>query len=414
MYNRGIHKSLIIPKPWVKGCVVGSMPEKVPFPVMLPFTSKLDTYLGGELLRFLAVSIVLVTLIVFFSDTLFDFLREMQDLGLPLGMAFKFLLLQTPSALAFAFPPALFLTILMIYNQLNQRFEIVALRMNGQSLWRLFRPGFLMALLVALLTLFSTEVLVPISQIQLDLLREQVITSTQLKLNKDGITLPIFVDGKWAKLIHANRAMPNHLEGVTFAQRSPRGSVQLIQAETADFIGQQWSMHGVRALSSLPGRNRFAVNHLATVRRPQLMDVGPEALARLRGGFRDSKLTFLGLRNYIKRNLGNGEDVHPKLYTKKWERLAQPLNCFALAFIGFPLALAPPRQSGARGFVYALAALFLLYIVRSVIISLGQGGLLTLNGLIPFDLSIGLATVLPGIVLIVAGIVLIHRKSYEL
>ena len=381
---------------------------------MFPFTSKLDAYLGRELLRFLTISIVLVTLIVFFSDTLFDFLREMQDLGLPLSMAVKFLILQVPLALGFAFPPALFLTILMIYNQLNQRFEIIALRMNGQSLWRLFRPGLLVALLVAGLTLFSTEVLVPMSQIQLDILREEVITSTQLKLNKDGITLPVFVEGKWTKLIHANRAMPNRLEGVTFAQRSPRGSVQLIQAKTADFVGNQWTMHGVRALSSLPGRDRFAVNHLGTVRRPQLMDVDPAALAKLRGGFHHSKLTFLGLRRYIKESLGSGEDVNPKIYTKKWERLAQPLNCFALVFIGFPLALAPPRQSGSRGFVYALFALFLLYIVRSIVISLGQGGLLTLNGAIPFDVSIALATVLPAVAMIITGVVIIHRKSYQL
>jgi lipopolysaccharide export system permease protein len=376
--------------------------------------SKLDAYIGGELLRFLGVAVVLVTLIVFFSDTLFDFLREMQELGIPIGMAMRFLVLQIPLALAFAFPPALFLTILMIYNQLNQRFELIALRMNGQSLWRMFRPALAVSILVAGLTLFSTEFLVPVTQIQLDILREEVVTSSQLKLNKDGITLPIFVDGRWAKLIHAERASKNRLEGVTYAQRSERGSVQLIQADVANFQGNQWVMQGVRALSSLPGKDRFAVNRLGVVTRKQLMDVDPAALAKLRGGFHHTKLTFVGLRKYIKSALGHGEAVHPKLYTKKWERIAQPLNCLALAFMGFPLALAAPRQSGARGFVFSLAALFALYILRSVIISFGQGGLLTLNGLIPFDVSIALATLGPAMVMMVVGILLTHRKSYEI
>jgi lipopolysaccharide export LptBFGC system permease protein LptF len=83
-------------------------------------------------------------------------------------------------------------------------------------------------------------------------------------------------------------------------------------------------------------------------------------------------------------------------------------------FVGFPLALSAPRQSGARGFIFALAAMFALYIVRSVFISLGQGGLLTFGGLLPYDVSIACATILPAVTLIFLGVWLIRKKSYQL
>ena len=142
-------------------------------PVSNPFyIHPLERYIARELLGFLGISLTLVTLIVFFSDTLFDFLREMQDLGLPISLALEFLVLQIPVALAFAFPPSLFLTVLMIYSQLNQRFELIAMRMTaGLSLWRLARPALFLAILMAGLTFLSTEFLVPAAQFRLDGLR---------------------------------------------------------------------------------------------------------------------------------------------------------------------------------------------------------------------------------------------------
>jgi lipopolysaccharide export LptBFGC system permease protein LptF len=76
------------------------------------------------------------------------------------------------------------------------------------------------------------------------------------------------------------------------------------------------------------------------------------------------------------------------------------------------LALAPPRQSSAKGFLYAILALFALYIGRNISISLGQGGLLTLGSLIPYDLSVALSCLLPSLVMLLVGAWMIRRKSY--
>ena len=95
-----------------------------------------------------------------------------------------------------------------------------------------------------------------------------------------------------------------------------------------------------------------------------------------------------------------------------WERIAHPLNCLAFMFIAFPLALAPPRQSSAKGFLYAIITLFAFYIGRNISISLGQGGLLTFGGLLPYDLSVGLACILPSLLILLFGAWLIRRKSY--
>jgi lipopolysaccharide export system permease protein len=378
-------------------------------------SNKLERYIGGQLLHFLGISITLVTLIVFFSDTLFDFIKEMQDLGMPLGLAMQFLILQVPTALAFAFPPSIFLTVLMIYTQLNQSFELIAMRMNAnRSLWSIFSPALILSLMMAGLTFFSTEILVPAAQFRMDMLREEVLTSSQLKLNKDGITLPIFKDGKWIKLINAEQASKNALKGLTFVQRSESGNIEVIQAEDAQYRDAQWQLQGVRIFASLPKKDRFVVNRMANLQKSQLLSIDSETLEDVRLGFHHSKLSFFKLRQYIKDQLAAGEDVAPKLYTKVWERIAQPINCMALVLVAFPLALAAPRQSASRGFLFAIAALFTLYIVRAVFISMGQGGLLSFGGLLNIEQSIALACISPGVIIAVIGIGLIQKKSYTL
>jgi lipopolysaccharide export LptBFGC system permease protein LptF len=373
----------------------------------------LERYLCGQLYGFLLISITMVTLIVFFSDTLFDFIKEMQDLGLSLDLAVEFLLLQVPNAFVFAFAPSVFLTVLMVYSQLNKQFELVAMRMNGISLWRIFSPVLGVGLMVAILSGFASEIWIPTSQLRLDVLREEVITSSQLKLTKDGITLPIFKDGQWDRLIHAEHASLNNLEGFTFIQREKSGGFQVIQASQAQYTGQAWNLNGVRLFSYLPDQNRFVVNAMGQVQKRELLEVDQDLLQKSNLKFHHSKVSFGGLRRHIEAETAAGNEVPPKLYTMLWERFGQPLNCLALAFMAFPLAITPPRQSGAKGLIYAVATLFILYVSRAVFISLGQGGLLTFGGFLPFETSIALACLLPGVVMILLGAWLIHRKSFR-
>ena len=376
------------------------------------FANRLEAYIGKQLWKMLGLTITLVTLIVFFSDTLFDFLREMQDLGLPLSLAFQFLILQVPIAFAFAFPPSVFFTVLLVYSHLNQQFELIALRMNGVSLWRIFRPAFIVGLVMACVTFASTEWLIPSAQRMADNLREEVLTSSQLKLTKDGIVLPLFKEGRWVKLIRAEKASLNHLEGFTFVQRSKSGNIEVIQADSADYRSPQWQLNGVRIFSALAGENRYIVNSLNQVQKSHLLNVDEDILSQAKTGFHHSKVGFFELARHIQSERQAGHKVPQKWVTMLWERLAQPLNCLALMFMAFPLALAPPRQSSAKGFLYAIIALFALYIGRNISISLGQGGLLTLGGLIPYDLSVALACVLPSVVMLLVGAWLIRRKSY--
>ena len=376
--------------------------------------SRLDVYIGQQLWKMLALSMTLITLIVFFSDTLFDFLKEMQDLGFPLSFAFRFLVLQVPTALAFAFPPSVFLTIFMVYSHLNQHFELIALRMNGLSLWRLFQPAFVLGLLAACLSFASTEWLIPNAQRQIAELKEEVLTSTQLKLTKNGITLPLFKDGQWVKLIHAEKASLNHLEGFTFIQRSQSGNIEVIQAQSADYQSPQWQLNGVQIYGVLAGNQRFVVNRMARVQKSQLLDVDEETLKANQGDFHHSQVGFAQLAQRIK-EARQGETPPPtKWVVMLWERLAQPLNCLALVFMAFPLALAPPRQSSAKVFTLAIVTLFALFFLRYISISLGQGGLLMFGNTLSFDASVAVACLLPTLLLLGLGAWLIHRKSYSL
>ena len=136
---------------------------------------------------------------------------------------------------------------------------------------------------------------------------EEVLTSSQLKLNKDGITLPLFQDGRWVKLIHAEAASKNRLQGLTFVQRSRNGTVEVIRARDAAYRDAQWQLEDVRIFASLAEQNRFVVNRIGNLQKARLLSVDAESLSGVRLGFHHSKLGFLALQEHITDELRKGK-----------------------------------------------------------------------------------------------------------
>jgi len=117
----------------------------------LRFNALMDRYILRQLLDFFLLGIVVFTLVAFFSDTLLKFIREIQKFGLPFGAILTLIGLQLPKSVALVIPPSCFFAALMVYTNLNNHFEIIAMRMNGISLWRLMQPAVLLGAFCSLL-----------------------------------------------------------------------------------------------------------------------------------------------------------------------------------------------------------------------------------------------------------------------
>ena len=87
-----------------------------------------------------------------------------------------------------------------------------------------------------------------------------------------------------------------------------------------------------------------------------------------------------------------------------FDKLALPATTFALALIGVPLAITPPRVRYNRGFLFSILIIFAYYLIRALSISFGEAG-----SIAPF-----LAAWMPNIVLTITGLALYYKKVYTI
>ena len=396
---------------------------------MLPFTNRLDSYIGKQLFGFLSITLLLITLVVFFSDTLFDFLREMQQLGIPLHLAFQFLALSLPDALVFALAPSVFLTCLLIYNQLNSQFELVALRMVGISLGRLVRPALVLGVFMALITVWLMNTVVPNCHQQLEIMKKQMLETSRLTLGKNGLTIPVYgkdkedkedkeTDSKkntpdeerrLEKLLYAEKASPEALKNVTYLDISDPKQVQLLQAASAQPTQETWILSDVQSYILNKEKQTLVHSHLGRMSRQYLLNP-TEQIEQTKKKFDIKGLGFSDLATYLKQH-ATEKDLPRKLHLKLWDFWVQPLSCIALALLALPLSLAPPRQAQQRGFVYGIFILFLLFLGKAIFTSLGLGGVLQKWFAISDSTAMGIAGFLPVVLLFLLALFLLKRKS---
>lgn len=389
---------------------------------MMSLTNQLDNYIGKQLLGFLSITLLLITLVVFFSDTLFDFLREMQQLGIPLGVAFQFLALSLPDALVFALAPSVFLTCLLIYNQLNSQFELIALRMMGVSLLRIARPALLLGGLMALITCWLMNTIVPQCHQQLTVMKQQMVESSRLTLGKNGLTIPIYKredeDEKTddahrlAKLLYAEKATTTALQNVTYLDVSNPDQVQLLQAQSAQPIDKTWILSDVQSYILDKKKQTLVHSALGKMSRQYLLNP-QEQLEKTKKKLDVHALNFQTLAAYLATH-ATEPDLPKKLYLKLWDFWVQPLSCIALSLLALPLALAPPRKAQQRGFIYGIFILFLLFLGKALFSSLGLGGVLQRVLSISDNTAMALAGFIPIIALFLLAVILLQRKAKTL
>ena len=87
-----------------------------------------------------------------------------------------------------------------------------------------------------------------------------------------------------------------------------------------------------------------------------------------------------------------------------FDKLALPITTFALAIIGVPLAITPPRARVNRGFLFSIMVIFVYYVIRALSMNLGNGGKVP-----PF-----LAAWLPVIIISAIGAWLFYKKAYKI
>ena len=382
-----------------------------------------DRYILKELVDYFLFGMVIFSLVAFFSDTLLDFI---QDVYIPFGTLLTIIGLQLPKTLALVFPASTFLAVLMVYNQMNNHFEIISMRANGISLYRLVAPALILGVFSTICTYTLYDFVVPYCNKQTEVLKKEALSKGSLPFGRKSFMYPIY-DGEHnlKQLIYIGSYSGHTLGDSTVIDLSKPGVMQVMQAKGGTWYEDKgWTFKNANAYVVSRNTDQSASSHLGEIDFNQLIQATDvekqlELVRKKRQGIDIDSGTqsFWQMLKRIQtveehnRTAKNKWRVSKKTYINLWERWTLPLSCFVMLLSAVPLAITQPRSDNTRGFIFALMVLFLYYILRSASVALGQSKAFTLGGLIPLIPSLALAAWLPIIVLTAIGVGLLVRKT---
>lgn len=380
-----------------------------------------DRYLLKQLLDYFLLGVVVFTLIAFFSDTLLKFIREVQKFGIPFTTLLTMVGLQLPRSIALVLPASAFLAVLMVFNQLNNQFEIIAFRMNGISLWRLTVAPIVLGLFCSVSAYFLNDYVVPWCNIKTEQMKEQVMRSGSLPSNGNSFMYRTFDDHhNLVQLIYVSQYHGRELGDSTIIDLSKPDMMQVLQSRSGQWDPDQgWNLQNVNAYLVAKDRDQSSAGHLDSLlvngllNNAEANETKAEVQRRRAQGVdvNSEQQTFSQFWTAIGRREATGRKVSISAYLKLWDKITYPLSCLVIILSAVPLAITPPRQNSNRGFTFAIIILFLYYQLDSIFSAMGRLKFYDFGGLVTLPTYLAFLSWAPLAIMAMIGVILLQRKS---
>jgi LPS export ABC transporter permease LptG len=374
-----------------------------------------DKHMLSELISHFFMGVLVFSLIAFFSDVLLSFLNDLQKVGLDFGRALWIMALQFPKSVALVLPAASFLATLLVFNQFNQTLQLSAFRLSGLSLYRISVPALTLGFMAAVVSFWLTDNVIPQCNQLTEQVKQEALRSGRLP---DGNRSMVFRDyddnHRLRQLVYVSTTEGGQkLGNTTVVDLSKPNVLQLIQARSGQWTPARWIFNNANLYTISKTNALMIFNHFGRFQLDNLVTAQHNAQEN-NESFKSKFFGFWDLLSTITQREQQGLRVSKGTYINLWEKITLPLSCLAIMLNAIPLALTPPRSGQQRGFIFALGMMFLFYLLRALFVALGQAGVLTLGGVLPFAVNGLLAAWLPVLVLLFSGLWLLKRKSVVL
>ncbi len=326
----------------------------------------IDRYISKEILDPFLFGLASFTLILSASMVMFELVRAVVLMGMPLSVAGRLFLFRLPSVIVYIFPMAMLLASILTFARLSSDKEITAFKAAGISLYRVVAPVLIIGFLVSLITLAFYEVVVPeASKATSELMLEtQLAKSPKLQEN---VFLPEIENGQLRRVFYARKLEGHLMEGVIIQEFLDGKLSQLINAKTAEWKNDSWIFRdGITYLLSDSGEYK----HLIKFNEQNiLIKYSPSDFSS--GEKKPDELNYSSLKKFIslKKRMGvNTTDLEIQLNMK----LAIPFACFVFTLLGAPLGLNPTRKSSSIGLGISVIIIFVYYVIMFLGMAAGQ------------------------------------------
>lgn len=310
----------------------------------MQFISRLDRYVGYEIMR-IFMAILVVLLLVMVGSSLFKMLRLAATGSVSPDSVLTLLWLEIFRLSGRLIPVSFFFATVFALGRMYQEQEMTALFSSGFSPWRLFRVIFLVSIPMALISAWLVLTIYPqagriVEQVQSEY-RDAILLSSM-----EGGRFYEAREGEMVFYAEASNIDTGELKDVFLHQRNADGSVSVTVAGRGVHLVEQEGQRREVILSQghqyngVPGGSEAAVVEFETFNI--IVNAKPPAEAWVR------------LKTVDTLDLVGDDSIEAQVELQG--RLIFPLSLIAFGFLAVPLSRSEVRQSAYLRIVFAILA----------------------------------------------------------
>jgi lipopolysaccharide export system permease protein len=369
----------------------------------------LDRYLLTQLLMPFLFGVGAFSSIGVSVGALFDLIRKITSVNLPLDIAAQVFFLQMPMYISYALPMSTLLATLMMFSRLSTDSELIALRSAGISSYRLVVPAVMLSLMITGASFAFNEAIVPAANYRATTTLATALKEDTKKFQEKNILSQEYADIKTAtgasekvlsRIFYANEFNGDQLTGLTVLDFSQGNLTQIISAKAAKWeVGKgRWRFtNGTIYVVAPDGsyRNIFKFDQ-QEIQLPRT----PLDLAIQKQDWMEMNITELRSALRLATDSGDEKQAY-KMRLRIQQKLAIPFVCVVFGLIGSTLGMRPQRSGKGTSFALSILIIFAYYLISFICDSLG---LLTI-------LSPYVAAWLPTVTGLGVGMLLLDRAA---
>ena len=355
----------------------------------------LDRYISGQFLKGVVLSLFTFVFIYLIVD-FFEHLSKFIDRKVSAGVVSLFYIYEIPTIVVLLIPVALLLSCFLSLGTMARRYELVAAKTAGVSIYRLFLPILCLALGVSIGVLVLSESLLPLAN----------RTRKKLEWSKIDRRPPInyqyqrnfYFIGEKGRIYYARifDGRAGTLDDIHIYEFDREGElVQRTDARKGAWKDSVWVFsHGVVRRFSPTGEKATAFKELPL---PELEETPEDFAKEVR---KPEEMNFFELRRYVQKLQRSGREFAREL-VDLYLKISFPFTNLVIVLIGAPLAANIRRSGVIVGFGSSLLVSFVYWGALQVSKALGLKG----------SLPPGLTAWLPNLIFVAVAMGLFLRAK---
>ncbi len=336
----------------------------------------LRRYCLRELIYPFLMSLFLVTFI-FMVGNLFNLADLLVNKGVSIFDVLKLILLMIPSLLGFILPTAALTSVLLVFGNLAQNNEIMAIKASGVHLFRLLIPVIAIAFVMSFFSLFLVDQVQPRSEYESRQLFRHLVAKRPSAYLEPGRFIKDFEGYTfWINQIKGNR-----LEGITVFQFQEGKPTRTVIAEWGEIVSspdqQSLALKLHNGTSDEPNSDDPSVLYKLNFKTFLLANI---TAGKQKGGLgkKEKEMTIDELLyqlkdNEVKRIPKKKREVQAEIHKK----ISFSFATVVFVLVGLPVAIISRRGEAVISFSVAVAVVAIYYVLFV------WGRTMAINGYLP-------------------------------